>query len=237
MVKVAENPEIKQKGSIQDVQLPFEKMGLRVGDPLHLEGLDHSGRYQVKLIGYLPGQGVMVTMPVAEGKQVLLKKDRPFTVRSIARTSVFAFSSHITMVSMQPFPHLCLEYPKELLAVQVRNASRLKVELPTIVSSEFDAGTGDWPKEAMITDISKSGAAIKSIEHLGVKGDEIVLQFLVTVSGISKNFKLNTIIRNRTPLDAEEHPYRFSYGLQYQGLSDAAKIVLAGFIYEMQALE
>ncbi|OZG73724.1 flagellar brake protein [Hahella sp. CCB-MM4] len=235
MVKVAESPENKSSSTVQEMQLPFEKMGLRIGDPLHLEGVDHGGRYHVKLIGYAPGQGLIVSMPVVDGKQVLLKKDRPFTVRSMARTSVFAFNSFIKHVAMQPFPHLFLEYPKELIAVEVRNASRLKVELPSMVTSDFDAGTGEWPKEAVITDISKSGAGVKSVESLGALGDEIKLQFLVSVSGISKTFKISAVIRNKTLLDPGELPYKYTYGLQYLGLSDAAKIVLTGYIYELQA--
>ncbi|WP_245555300.1 flagellar brake protein [Hahella ganghwensis] len=232
---MADSPENKSPSSEQEMQLPFEKMGLRIGDPLHLEGVDHSGRYHVKLVGFVPGQGVIVTMPVVEGKQVLLKKDRPFTVRSMAKTSVFAFSSYIKHVSMQPFPHLFLEYPRELIAVEVRNASRLKVDLPATVTSDFDPGTGEWPKEAIITDISKSGAGVKSVEGLGSVGEEIKLQFLVTVSGISKTFKISAAIRNKTLLDPGELPYKYSYGLQYLGLSDAAKIVLTGYIYELQA--
>ncbi len=227
--------EAQTLSKTNDLQVPFEKLGLKIGDPLHLEGLDHSGRYQVKLIGYAPGQSIVVTAPMVENKQVLLKKDRPFTVRSLAQNNAFAFQSRVLAVPMQPFLHVHLEYPKEMMTIQVRNAARLVVEMPTRVLSEFDTGTGEWPKSGLIYDISKTGAGLRSEQSLGIVNDEILLQFNLTVAGISKTFKISAIIRNKTRLAGEYLPYKFNYGLQFCNLSDAAKIVLSGFIYELQS--
>ncbi|MDG9667406.1 flagellar brake protein [Hahella sp. CR1] len=220
--------------SPKDVEIPFEKLGLQVGDPLHLESMDQSARYHVRLIGFVPGQSVMVTTPVVDGKQLILKKDRPFTVRSVAKNKVCAFTSQIKHMALQPFAHIHLEYPKELLALQVRNAERLKVEIPTQVNSDFDTGLGDWPKEAVIIDVSKTGAGVKSIVKLGDAGEEVILRFTLTVADITKTFNVNGIIRNRTILEQDDAPFRYLYGVQFTGLSDAAKIVISGFVHELQ---
>ena len=221
--------------STTDLARPFEKLGLKIGDPLHLESADQTSRYLVKLIGFLPSQSIIVTAPVVDGRQIILKKDRPFTIRSLANNNAFAFQSSVRAVNLQPYPYIHLDYPKEMLTIQVRNAARLEVSIPVRVESEFDSGTGEWPKEALIYDISKTGAGLRSVNLLGDDGDEIILNFVVTVAEVSKNFKVAAIIRNKNRLEDDYLPLKFSYGLQFKKLSEAARIVLSGFIYELQA--
>lgn len=218
-----------------DFELPFEKLGLKTGAPLNLEAADLSARYRVKLIGYLAGNSVIVSSPVVEGKQIVLTRDRPFTVRSLAKNNAFAFQSSVKAVALQPYPYVHLEYPREMVTIKIRNADRQEVDIPARVASDFDIGNGEWPKQGTIYDLSKTGAGLRSGENLGDNGDEIVLHFPVRVAGVTKNFKLAAIIRNKLILEAEYLPLKFGYGLQFKELSDAAKIVLCGYIYELQA--
>lgn len=224
-----------QTAQYPELEVPFDKLGLRIGSTLHLEARDQSSRYLVKLIGYLPNHSIIVSAPVVDGKQVFLKQDRPFTVRSLAQNNAFAFQSAVKAVCMQPYPYIHLEYPRDMMTIQVRNAVRLDVDIPASVTSEFDMGTGEWPKSAVIYDLSKTGAGIYSQEKLGESGDEIVLKFPVQVAGIRKKFKLSALIRNRTLLEREFLPLKHSYGLQFTELSDSANIVLTCLLYELQA--
>lgn len=221
--------------NVRDVQIPFERLGLQVGDPLSLESSDHSVRYSVKLIGYLPNGSVLVTQPVVEGKQLLLKPGRPFTVRSAVKNKVFAFNTQVKHNPMQPYPYVHLEYPKSMLALEVRNAERVKVDIIAEVTSDFDTGSGEWPKTVTITDLSRTGAGVRCDSLLGREGDELKLKCTLTVADITKVFGLASIIRSRNYNSAAdfEGP-RYSYGLQFVNLSEAARIVLSGFIYEQQ---
>ena len=220
-----------------DFELPFEKLGLKIGAALNLESTDLSSRYRVKLIGYLPGNSIVVSSPVVDGKQIVLTKDRPFTVRSLARNNAFAFQSSVKAVALQPYPYIHLEYPREMVTVKVRNADRQEVNLAARITSDFDIGNGEWPKEGAIYNLSKTGAGMRSSESLGDNGDEIIVHFPVNVAGVTKNFKLAATIRNKTRLESSYLPFKFSYGLQFNALSDAARIVLYGYIYETQAEE
>lgn len=218
----------------RDVKIPFDRLGLQVGDPLYLESVDQSGRFSVRLIGFLPGQSILVTAPVVDGRQVLLKKGRPFTVRSAVKNKVFAFNSQVRHVALQPMAYVHLEYPREMLALEVRNAERVKVDIPAEVHSDFDVGLGDWPRPVLVTDISRTGAGLVSEQSIGREGDQVRLKCVLTVADITKSFSLQSVIRNRSVLDAAQAPYRYGYGVQFQNLSEAATIVLSGFVYEQQ---
>jgi len=217
-----------------DFELPFEKLGLAVGAPLNLEAAELQLKYRVKLIGYYPGHSIIVSSPVIEGKQVVVNKDRPFKVRSLAKNNAFAFQTTVKAVALQPFPYIHLDYPKAMVTLQVRNADRLQVSLNARITSEFDLGNGEWPKLGLIYNLSKTGAGIRCNDSLGDNGDEVVVHFPVVVAGVTKNFKLIAVVRNKGLLGAEWLPHRYIYGLQFRGLSGAANIVLSSFIYEQQ---
>jgi c-di-GMP-binding flagellar brake protein YcgR len=218
----------------RDVQIPFERLGLQVGDSLSLESPDHSVRYTVRLIGFLPNASVIVTQPLVDGRQVLLKTGRPFTARSAVRNKVFAFNTQIKHYAHQPYAYMHLEYPKTMLALEVRNAERIKVGIQAEVVSDFDTGTGEWPKKVTITDLSRTGAGVQSETMLGREGDEVKLRCTLTVADITKAFSLSSVIRSMNYVDAPLGDAQFLYGLQFYNLSEAARIVLSGFIYEQQ---
>ncbi len=219
----------------KDVQIPFERLGLQIGDPLSLEAPDHSARYNVRLMGYLVGASVIVTQPLADGRQVLLKTGRPFTVRSAVRNKVFAFNTQVRHFSHQPYAYVHLEYPRSLLALEVRNSERIKVEIPGEVFSDFDTGSGEWPRSVTITDLSRTGAGVQSESLLGREGDELKLRCTLTVADVTKVFNLGSVIRSRNYVTTAEGDSRHQYGLQFHNLSEAARIVLSGFIYEQQS--
>lgn len=216
-----------------DVALPFEKLGLQIGDTMYLESIDQVSKYPVKLVGYVPGQGVIVTAPRIDGKQIHIKQDKPFTIRALAKNQAFAFTSTVKATVMQPFAHIHLEYPRELMTVRVRNANRLRVELPTRISLIKD--NQEIPlEEGVISDISKTGCGIRTMEDIGQEGDVFRLHFQIEVVGVSKSFKVAGIVRNRLRLADDDLPFRYSYGIQFHQLSEAAQIVLTCFVYEVQ---
>ncbi|RMF14435.1 MAG: flagellar brake protein [Gammaproteobacteria bacterium] len=209
---------------------PFDKLGLKTGDPLHLESIDTKSRFTVRLIGYVPGGSILVLPPVIKGKQMLLKKDKLYNVRAAVGGKVCAFRTQVLYTHLQPYAYSHLLYPQEMQALQVRESERLDVHLDATVTSEFDTGAGEWPKDAVIVDLSKSGAGVRCQEPLGVEGHEVILHFIVTVAGVSKQLHLKSVIRNRIPLEGESH--RYFFGLQFTQLSEAARLVLNGYIFE-----
>lgn len=218
----------------RDVELDFDQLGFSVGDPLYLESADQQARYPTRLVGFQKGVSILIRMPVVDGKQIILKKDRPFTVRSVARNKVCAFKSKVCFVNLQPFAYVHLAWPDELLALEVRNAQRLKIELSAEVTLPEETHSAGWPKEGVVCDLSQTGAGLKSRVSIGYPDDKIRTAFGLTVCGITKKFRISCIIRQRHVLNDPADPNRYLYGLQFVELSDAAKIMLTGFIYEQQ---
>ncbi|GAA3950259.1 flagellar brake protein [Allohahella marinimesophila] len=220
----------------KDVEIDFDQLGLAIGDPLFLESADQQSRYPTRLVGFSKGQSILIKMPVADGRQIILKKDQPFTVRSAARNKVCAFKSRIIEAHLYPFAYAHLAWPEELLALEVRNAQRLKIELPTDITPAEDGVVEGWPKTGIVCDLSRTGAGLKSRVSIGYPDDRIRTSFNLSVSGISKKFRISCIIRQRQVMNDPDDVNRYLYGLQFVELSDAAKIMLTGFIYEQQDL-
>lgn len=226
---------MSQQGPSKDVQIPFEKLGLHVGDLLSLETFDPAGRYGVRLLGYYSGHTVMVTLPTMGGKQVMLKQDRLVTVRAANGGTVCAFSTKVKQTNMTPYPYLHLEYPKQMFAVQVRSVERINVALSASVDSLATDRVGSWPRAATINDLSKSGAGVLSEDSLGDSGEDIQISFILSVSDIKRQIRLKATIRNKRILDESHSPNRYSYGLQFGTLSDAAIMIMSGYLYEQFA--
>lgn len=219
----------------RSVTIPFEHLGLVVGDSLFLESMDQGARYHVRLVGYVVGQGIILTQPLVEGKLKLLSAGRPFTVRSAARNKVFAFQSAIRHTSLQPFAHLFLEYPKELMTLEVRNAERVAVSLEAELHSDFDAGLGDWPRVVRVTDLSRTGAGVESPREISGKESGLTLRCRLTAAGVTKMVGLRCEVRGSRPVDQSEGQRVWLTGLQFTELSEAAQLLLAAFLYEASA--
>ena len=81
------NPEIKKNNGLK----------LNAGDTLQMQyvGDQAKARYYVRLIGYLPGQSLIVTTPRSEGKIMLVREGQGFVIRLLAGNAVFGFASQL----------------------------------------------------------------------------------------------------------------------------------------------
>ncbi|UZE94636.1 flagellar brake protein [Alkalimarinus alittae] len=209
---------------------PFEALGVTVGSPLTIETISPSRRMNVKVMGYLVGKSLLISPPLKDGKEQLLEKGETLAVRMLIRKQICAFETRVKYRSLQPYSYYHLEYPTALASLQVRSSERVDVNIPVIIKSDFDIGLGDWPKEASITNMSKTGAAITCSNALGFNGHEIVVVLDVEVSGLKRTLELHSIIRNKEPLKGESDLCTF--GVQFIDLKDEDTLSLAGFIYE-----
>ncbi|MFE8073214.1 flagellar brake protein [Marinobacteraceae bacterium S3BR75-40.1] len=212
----------------RDVEIPFSELGLKPGDQVYLEALDHSHRYLVHLVGYVEGESIIVLPPEHKGKQVLLKQDRVYTVRLAAGTRVCAFQSWIRQVTMQPYPLVHLHYPQELMTLQVRETERFLVHIPALISPMGEEGG----QAVEITDLSSAGAGVESDTEVAPVGTVLQLRFKLSVAETTKALNLRARIRNRTPVKTPDGHPRLLFGLQFEDVSSNARIVLNSFIYE-----
>ena len=210
------------------LEIPFHELGLKVGDSLFLESLDGGQRYNAKLAGYVPDRSIIVLPPEVDGREVLLKQDRPFTARLAVRSRVCAFRTKVRNITMQPYPLIHLEYPRDFLALEVRETERVWVDIEAHVHRAFS----DDSIPVKLFDLSVGGAGIESREPLGDDGSEIFLRFPLTVTDVSRGLNLRARIRNMHPVIRDDGTSLYSYGLHFEELSNTARIFIKSFIYE-----
>jgi len=210
------------------LEIPFHDLGLQVGDHLFLESVDDGQRYQVKLAGFVPDRSVIVLPPEVEGREVLLKKDQPFTARLAVRSRVCAFRTRVQHLAMQPYPLIHLEYPRDFLALEVREMERVWVDMDASVHRAFTGG----PMNVRLFDLSAGGAGIESREPLGDPGTEVFLKFALTITDVTRGLNLRARICNMHPVLNDDGSSLYSYGLNFVDLSNTARIFINSFIYE-----
>ncbi|MGA7801891.1 MAG: flagellar brake protein [Gammaproteobacteria bacterium] len=211
------------------------EMKLHVGDTLQLQfpADDARSRYYVKVIGYLPGQSLLVTTPRSEGRVLLVREGQPFVVRLLARSRVLAFSTSVLRTCARPYPYLHLIYPAEVEQTVVRKAERVPVKLVTSVEND-DPGSGfDTPRAAVITDISTAGAKLRASRPLGGAGDLLTVSFRITVGEVAHAVKLPAVIRTiQHEQEDDEGQDNCEYGVEFQLVDPTDTLALHGFVYE-----
>ena len=205
--------------------LGFDASRIRVGDPIQLQNSPDSPRYVVRLIGYLKNRGLIVTQPEVHGELVLLRDGQPFVGRFFSGQNAFAFPTSVNRQTSQPFPHIHLAYPKEISVVEVRRSPRVDVAL--IAAVELDDGS---QHPAKITNLSVSGAGLRSRHQLGQKGDRLGVKFKACVEGFDTYLVLKGEICNVTEQD-DDPALPYVYGLRFQTTDHAMHVGLAAFVY------
>ncbi|WP_250658020.1 flagellar brake protein [Alkalimarinus coralli] len=208
----------------------FEKLGVSIGAPLTIETVSPSRRMNVKVIGYFVGKSLLVSPPVKDGKEQLLEIGDIVAVRMLIRKQICAFETRVKYRSLQPYSYYHLEYPTELVSLQVRSSERVDIHIPVQIDSDFDIGTDEWPKSATITNLSKTGAAISSAESFGEAGHEVIVVLDIEVSGLKRSLQLNAVIRNKE--SADDGSGNITFGVQFVDLKDEDTLSLTSFIYE-----
>ncbi len=211
------------------------KLGLQIGTPMTIETVSPPRKCQVKLIGFVEGRSVLISSPLREGKEVLLEKDNPMVVRLLEGKQICAFETKVIYRSVHPYVYYHLAWPEQIAARQIRDAERIDTEFAVLIDNEFDV-VGQWPRKALLNNLSKSGARILATSALGSVGHEIVIQCVLMVSEIKKKLSLSAVIRNIGELvrnDAAGKPVKYhAYGVQFVNVEGDTRLALANYIYE-----
>jgi len=67
---------------IDDTTIMLKEARLQIGDLIQLQSQsdDNDTRYSVKLIGFIKGCSVLTTMPMVDGKYMLLREGKSFVL-------------------------------------------------------------------------------------------------------------------------------------------------------------
>lgn len=217
----------------------FEDMKLRIGSKMQLE-LTYGGtthRHYTSLIGYLPGEYLIVKTPLQQGVSVAFQEDDDVAVRLVSGVHAFAFTVKVQRVFLAPIFYLHLAFPQYVHGTVVRQAVRARMSLPAKVTNAALPEPG--PHQANIANLSSSGALVEAPIELGAKGQSIRLEFVVpgVLGQRSVTVKVDATIQNVTPpaRSATAETRVYGYGVKFAELSDDGLALLQNLVYRTLA--
>jgi len=210
-------------------------LNVQVGTVLQIQATtpERSPRHNVKLIGYLPGAGFIVTTPTVNGKIQIIREGQRYNVRMLRGNTVMGFVTQVLQSSVKPYPHLHMEYPKEVESIMVRNAARVAAGIFAVVRNTKDPDEEGHEFEVSILDLSSTGAKIGAGKPLGEVGDTLLLTFAIEVTGCQETMALLGDLRNHAVREDEatgEHFY--NHGLQFRGTNRFQQVLLHSWVME-----
>lgn len=226
--RAARDTEAKPEVERNDIELDFEGIQLRVGDPLQLQGVgDDAQRHTVRFLGYNKGGSVMVSAPVLDGGYAIIKQDTAFVVRFFSGKSVYAFPSHVLKSANTPYPYVHLAYPRKVKGMRVRRSQRAAIRVITSVTDSSGASHA-----GTLMDISKGGALLAARSALGKKGEVLSLKFRLQFDEIDQFLQVGATIRSvqQNP-DAGKDAQAIQHGLEFTEVPDDERLALTAFVY------
>jgi len=206
----------------------FDDMHLRVGDRFQLESHAHPvQRHYGTLVGYAPGQSVLVRTPFVNGLPVPYTEGQALTARAFTGVGLFAFDTAVQRVCVSPFHYLHLDFPSEVRGVQIRTTERVKVTMPTQVS------TAGMQVPGVITDIGIGGAMLECDRQL--RGGEclsVYVTFSLEQMQIKAGFEAEaTVHRRLDSTQPDQATPLHCYGLEFENITLGQRVMLQNFVY------
>lgn len=213
--------------------MAHSELKLQVGEPLQLQPRDgeRSRRMHVKVIGYLPGQSLLVTTPRVKNKVMIIREGQPFVARVMIGNRIVGFATTVLRSCAVPYPYLHLSYPEEMEQITVRKAQRVRVKLFGSVKNSNPEFNTDKPQPVTVVDISTSGAQVIASEAVGEVGDRLRLNCLIKVGATEKLLAIPALLRN-VHLEDESGTETYSHGLEFELTDQQDIFALHGFVYE-----
>lgn len=219
-----------------DSVFTFDDLKLKAEDRLQLEPPSQLARerFSVKVIGYLRGASLLVTVPItANGLRLQLMEKEKVVMRSFSGQNAFGFACTIERIIKIPYEYMHLSFPDNIQGIKVRKAPRIKTRIiASVQESSSDSAT---KVSALISDVSANGVSLESKQPLGEKGDLLFLAFRVQLHNVDAYLSVKGIIRAVISNDATPEAQRtgnIRHGIEFQDLQPNDSVVLQSMIYQ-----
>ncbi len=215
-----------------------KELALEIGDNLQLQFAgDDETRYFARVIGYLPGQSLVVSTPKVDGHTILVSEGKKAVVRLMSGNKIVGFNVRVIMVSVRPYAHLHLSFPQNVQAVTVRKALRVMLNMTASVrsclldSAEVDLALAS--RAVTIQDMSTSGALLIADKPLAEEGQYISIALRLDVADNTEDILLPAIVRNiRTERGEKAGQRHFHHGVELRVVDRAQSILVHAFVYQ-----
>lgn len=219
--------------SPQDIKhCSFADLKLQVGERIELQrspaGLNP--RLFTRVIGYAPGESLLIRTPVVNNLPADLREGDKVYVRAFSGTRAFGFASSVQRLCIAPFLYMHLTMPGEVQYVDIRHDQRLPVKL----LAEARGAGGDWQPVLML-DLAEGGSLVESMHAMGGVGAEVELRFSFPLAHLAQEVTLTVAGKLHpagTPqLDDGVQAYR--YGVEFGELSGNDAVLLQNFLFNL----
>lgn len=207
----------------------FKEVNLQVGTRLQMalqQGTKESVYYS-ELIGYVDGEYVIIKTPIEHGLSIQLQVEEPVVLRILSGVDVFTMTCRVKTIFRAPHSYIHLTYPTNIKSVTLRGAIRAKVKLPVSINGSTNA---------VITDISVTGAAITTDQILGELNGETLISFEFPIKPTNQIARINTsaTIRSIHPLanKNKDAPPRYMHGVSFHEIEPTSQVMLLNLVYE-----
>ena len=127
---------------------------IELGTPLQIQLEEKPDRFKSVLVGFDPGQYMIIRQPLAENAQTFFTPGEKVVVRFLYRGSVYGFQTEIISVVKVPAALLFIQYPAKIEDHNLRNYKRIDCYLPSQLK------VGKMMFHSRIIDLSKGGCQV-----------------------------------------------------------------------------
>ena len=230
-----QNAKSKKSGSENSSprQFNFDDLKLKVGDKLQIKPnstqrqANHgnkNGYSAANVIGYVQDKTIMITTPNLDSHSTStwLEHDQVL-VRFFNGQYIFSFSAFVEYIAKQPFRHIHLSFPKQILGQAIRNSVRIRSDIAAEVKSNQDIHA------SRITNLSSTGAEISVNADLGESGSNVDVTFGIGYQEIAP-LSLHAVIRSSRISQNESD--QLIYGVEFVDLTPDQIVALRSHIYK-----
>ncbi|MBU3736200.1 MAG: flagellar brake protein [Methylobacterium sp.] len=228
---MSEDPTPKSS-KLETRNCKFEELQLAVDQRLQIEGSNQQKTIHGRLLGYLKGASLIVKLPVTQTGGVALKEGENVVVRGFSGRIAFVFNSRLERIRYTPYPYCHLQFPTLIHGADVRREIRTPCNiLAKVVNPRLG---NDKAMEATISDISATGAMLRSGVQLGEVGDSLNLsfRFWIPPNDYEVNLQTGAVIQ-ACMLGIEESAGDWQQGIRFEGMRPTENILLQNLIYQL----
>lgn len=208
--------------------LNFEELDLEIAQVLEIQTGNADQRFECTLVGCIAGQAVIVTVPDS-GEFPILKEGQSIAIRVLMPNGVAVFPSTVLFISDMPLFMVYIDFPDAIRFKRLRDATRVDVNLPVLVSNLNHHDVKGVVAEVM--DMSTTGARIRLKQEIGKLGDTLELKGKFSLANIKRMVTVPAVIRSK----AKDPDGSITFGLQYSNLDDDELIFLFGVVFSQLA--
>lgn len=187
--------------------------------------------FQVRLIGSIPQEAVLITHPKRDGKCVFTKEGQVWEFQATYGLSFYRFSSMIEKVLLSPHPLIVMSWPHEthLDAQAIRRALRVNCELPATVRLQGGKSDSVDPITAMIDNISTGGFELLFAKPMSLDiGQAISIAFQIILDDRKYFIECDAKVVSK-PRDSGQGSSTV-YGFVMKSLNDEQFAVIHAFV-------